>query len=325
MSGSSRIRWGILGTSFISEVMAKAILASTTSELISVGSRSLSTATHFADQFSIPKPYGDFQSLLNDSEIDAIYIGLPNHVHKEWIIRSAQAGKHILCEKPFVLNTAEAREVISVLDETTVFCMEALMYRCHPFTVKLQELVQSKILGDIKLYNAVYTAPIANLANPVAGGSIRNLGCYPVSLIRLLAGAEPVKIIGTGRRNQNNQTDSQASAILQFPDNSMATVSTADDLKMIWQFDIWGSEGRLHVVSNPWLPDTENKCFIHRYDEKDAIEIKVTSDKPLYTYQIDTVNSYIKQSTIREQEAISLSDSLGNSIVLEAWLNQIPM
>lgn len=320
---SGNIKWGILGTSFISEVMAKAIHASTSSELLSVGSRSLSSAKHFAEQHHIPKAYGNFQSLLDDPEVDAIYIGLPNHTHKEWIIRCALAGKHILCEKPFVLNAAEAHEVISVLEETRVFCMEALMYRCHPFTQKLQELVQSKILGDIKLYNAVYTAPIAHLANPVAGGSIRNLGCYPVSLIRLLAGAEPIEIIGTGRQNTDNQTDSQASVILKFPDNSIATVSTADDFAMVWQFDIWGSEGRLQVISNPWLPDVENKCIIQRYDEKEPIEIKVSSEKLLYTYQIDTVNDCIIKRDLSAQEAISLSDSLGNSIVLETWINQI--
>ncbi|KTD56520.1 Gfo/Idh/MocA family protein [Legionella shakespearei] len=320
---SGKITWGILGTSFISEVMAKAIHASTSSELLAVGSRSLSSAKHFAEQHQISKAYGNFQSLLDDPAIDAIYIGLPNHVHKEWIIRCALAGKHILCEKPFVLNAAEAHEVLGVLEETRVFCMEALMYRCHPFSKKLQELVQSKILGDIRLYNAVYTAPIAHLANPVAGGSIRNLGCYPVSLIRLLAGAEPVEIIGTGRWNKDNQTDSQASVILKFADHSIATVSTADDFAMVWQFDIWGSEGHLKVISNPWLPDAENKCIIQRYDEKEPVEIRVSGEKPLYTYQIDTVNHCILKSDMREQEAISLSDSLGNSIVLESWLNQI--
>lgn len=321
---SGNIKWGILGTSFISEVMAKAIHASTSSELLAVGSRTLSSATHFAEQHQIPKTYGNFQNLLDDPEIDAVYIGLPNHVHKEWIIRCALAGKHILCEKPFVLNAAEAHEVMGVLEETRVFCMEALMYRCHPFTRKLQELVHSKILGDIKLYNAVYTAPIAHLANPVAGGSIRNLGCYPVSLIRLLAGTEPVEVIGTGRRNKVTQTDSQASAILKFADNSIATVSTADDFAMVWQFDIWGSEGKLQVISNPWLPDVKNKCIIQRYDEKDAVEIGVSSEKPLYTYQIDAVNQQLINGDMSDQTTITLADSLGNCVVLESWLDQIP-
>ncbi|MCA0403798.1 MAG: Gfo/Idh/MocA family oxidoreductase, partial [Proteobacteria bacterium] len=247
MNSGKTIRWAILGTSFISEVMAKAIQASATSQLAAIGSRSLSSARQFATLFSIPKVYDDYQLLLNDQEIDAIYIGLPNHLHKEWIIRCAQAGKHILCEKPLVLNADEAREVISIINEKEVFCMEALMYRCHPFTNKLQEIIQSRILGDIKLYNAMYAANIADLANPIAGGSIRNLGCYPISLIRLLADDEPVEVLASGKLNPKNQTDNQASAILKFRDHSMAVVSTADDMEMCWQFDVYGTEGCLKV------------------------------------------------------------------------------
>src|SRR3990167_4502758 len=215
------IKWGILGTSYISEVMANAIQESQTSELVAIGSRSITTAKNFANKFSIPRFYNDYQKLINDNDIDAIYIGLPNHLHKEWIIRCAQAGKNVLCEKPFVISIEDAREVIAVIEKTNVFCMEALMYRCHPFTKKLQELIQSKIIGDIKLYNATYTANISDIANPTAGGSIRNLGCYPISLVRLLAKAEPIEICGSGRMSQKNETDNQASVILKFEDNSI--------------------------------------------------------------------------------------------------------
>lgn len=164
------INWAILGTSYISEVMAKAIHESKTSNLVAVGSRSLEKAKAFSTQFSIPKYYTHYEDLLKDEDIDAIYLGLPNHLHKEWIIRCAQAGKNILCEKPFVISIEEAHEVISVIEKSKVVCMEALMYRCHPFIQKLQELVQSKIIGDIKLYNATYTANISEIANPTAGG-----------------------------------------------------------------------------------------------------------------------------------------------------------
>lgn len=125
-----------------------------------------------------------------------------------------EAGKHILCEKPFVIS---------------------------------QEIISSKVIGDVKLYNATYTAHIADFANPTAGGSIRNLGCYPISLIRLLANAEPIEIQGTGRMNHKNNTDNQASVILKFDDASMAVVSTADDINMSWQFDVYGTKGSLKV------------------------------------------------------------------------------
>jgi predicted dehydrogenase len=320
----NQVKWGILGTSHISEVMAKAIHESQTSQLVAIGSRSSSTAKTFADKFSIPKFYGDYQALLNDNDIDAVYIGLPNHFHKEWMIRAALAGKHILCEKPFVVSIDEVREVISIIEKSNVFCMEALMYRCHPFTKKLQEIIQNKIIGEIKLYTATYTANIAEIANPAAGGSIRNLGCYPVSLIRLLANAEPISISAMGRINQKNNTDNQASVILKFADNSMAVVSTADDVEMFWQFDVYGTEGNLKVITNPWLPTGDNnKILIYRNNKETPSEINVTAEKSLYTYQIDTVSTNIMNGTISKHDGISLTDSMGNATVLETWLQQV--
>ncbi len=324
MSEKTTIKWGILGTSYISEVMANAIQTSETSQLVAIGSRSLATAKNFSNKFSIPRVYDDYKKLLNDNDIDAIYIGLPNHLHKEWIIRCAEAGKNILCEKPFVISIDEAQEVISIIKKSNVFCMEALMYRSHPFTKKIQEIIRNKVIGDVKLYNATYTAHIADVANPTAGGSIRNLGCYPISLVRLLANAEPIEIHGTGRINHENNTDNQASVILKFDDESMAVVSTADDIKMTWQFDVYGTKGSLKVVTNPWLPNCDNnKILIYLNNETTPSEISVDAEKSLYTYQIDLANMQIMNKGTDNFNETTLLDSLGNTIVLENWLQQI--
>lgn len=318
------VKWGILGTSPISQVIANAIQASQTSQLIAIGSRSLTTAKKFSDQFSIPKMYDDYQELLNDNEIDAIYIGLPNHLHKEWIIRAAQAGKHILSEKPFVVSINEAHEVIDAVKQSNVFCLEALMYLCHPFIKKIHDIIRDQTIGDIKLYTATYTAHISDVANPTAGGSIRNLGCYPISLVRLLANAEPIEIAGMGRLNNENNTDNQASVILKFANESMAVISTADDIKMAWQFDVYGTKGSLKVITNPWMPDQDNnKLHIYLNNEPNPIEINVQAEKPLYTYQIDFLNSQILNQSTNDFNEISLSNSLGNTIVLETWLQQV--
>lgn len=320
----SNIKWAILGTSPISEVMANAIQESQTSELVAIGSRSLDTATKFSNKFSIPRMYTDYQELLHDNDIDAVYIGLPNHLHKEWIIRCAEAGKNILCEKPFVISVEEVHEVISCIKKTNVFCMEALMYRSHPFIKKIQEIIHDKTIGDVKLYTATYTAHIADVANPTAGGSIRNLGCYPISLVRLLANAEPIEIHGTGRINHENNTDNQASVVLKFADESMAVVSTADDLKMTWQFDVYGTKGYLKVVTNPWLPNcADNKIQIYVNNELTPLEINVNAENSLYTYQIDLTNKQIMHKNKDHFDEATLLDSLGNTIVLEKWLQQV--
>lgn len=320
----SRIRWGILGTSYISEVMAEAIQESSSSALIAIGSRSVSTGKAFGDKFSIPKYYSDYHVLLHDSEIDAVYIGLPNHLHKEWIINCALAKKHILCEKPFVLNAQEAEEAFAVVKKENVFCMEALMYRYHPLITKLNELIESDIIGDIKLFNATYIANIASIANPIAGGSIRNLGCYPISLIRLLANAEPKEITALGRMNHDVSNDHQASAILKFENNMMAVVSTADDMEMFWQFDVYGTNGFLKMMTNPWLPNRDqNKIMINCNDKKVPIEINITADKSLYTYQIDAMNQNILNNEPSYHDDVLWQQAIGNVTVLESWLQQV--
>ncbi|MDP1575043.1 MAG: Gfo/Idh/MocA family oxidoreductase [Coxiellaceae bacterium] len=318
-----KLRWGILGTSFISEVMSKAIQSSETGELIAISSRSIASAKAFSEKFSIPQFYGDAQSLLNNPDIDAIYIGLPNYLHKEWIIRSAQLGKHVLCEKPLVLNTQEANEVRSVIEGTNILCMEALMYRYHPFIKKLKALVDSKLIGEIQLYTATYTANISRVANPIAGGAILSLGCYPVSLVRLLANAEPIEIRGVGRINENTN-DNQASVILKFPNHSMATISTADDIEMRWQFDLHGTEGHIKIVTNPWLPSENNKIIIQKNCDENPFEMNIGADKPLYTYQIDSMSNIInKNHSFLNHDEVSLADSMANTAVLEAWLSQV--
>lgn len=329
---AQQIRWGILGTSHISEKIAMAIQASSTSTLEAVAGRSAEKAASFAQKLHIAKSYGTYEALLADADIDAIYIGLPNHLHKEWIMRAAVAGKHILCEKPFVTSLEEAQEALAVVKKANVFCLEALMYRHHPVTLKLIELIKNKALGDVKRFNAIYTADIAALANTTAGGSILNLGCYPVSLIRLLAGsahnrmtAEPSDLVSIGEMDINRNVDRSASLLMQFPKQMTATVTVADDMDMFAQFEVFGTEGMLTMLTNPWMPgQTDNKILIKRHDQTEPAEIIIHADKPLYTYQIDAVAEGILQgSRMADDTDVSWLESLGNTIVLEAWLNQV--
>ena len=246
-------------------------------------------------------------------------------MHKEWIIRCAEAGKHILCEKPFVVDPIEAEEVFAAVKKANVFCMEALMYRCHPFTATLQELIQNKTIGDVRFINASYMADIAAVANTTKGGCILNLGCYPISLIRLLLGHEPIEMCVLGDMDMVRNNDSHASVILKFPNKILATVSTADDVGFYSQFDIFGTEGHLKLMTNPWYPNQEiNKILIFKNDELNPIEISVTAEKPLYTYQIDVVNDAILKSHVSVGfPGISWEDSMGNIVVLDAWRKQV--
>lgn len=319
-----KIRWGIIGTSFISEVLATAITQSETGELIAVCSRSIPQAESFSRKFLVQNCYDSIDNFLASNEIDAVYIGLPNHLHKEMVMRSISAGKYVLCEKPFARDAVEASQMCDAIEKTNLFCMEALMYRSHPLTAKIQELVDDKVIGDITSLQAAYHADIADIANKTAGGAIRNLGCYPVSLIRLLVG-EPLSITGCGRVRDNDiEQDAQASALMVFENNIQAMVSTADDLPFFWQFTVCGTKGSLRVVSNPWLPSQNNNIIeIYEAENKLLDRIEVSADKPLYSYQVDVIGQCIAEPELRNHLAISLQDSLSNMKVLDAWRNQI--
>lgn len=327
MSTSRHVKWAILGTSQISRTMAEAIQNSETADLIAIGTGSLPDSADksatFAREFSIPTVHSSYQAVLEDSDVDVIYIGLANHLHKEWIIRCAKAGKHILCEKPLVLDLKEANEIKTVINQQRVFCMEALMYRCHPFIDELIRLIkdEAKGVGAIKSIHAVYYSNFAKYENPIAGGAIRNLGCYPVSLIRLIMNQEPVSIHSQAIMNAIGTSENMATAIMRFENGVIAQVSTSNNTDTWHQFDVVGSTGVLRVITNPWKAESENIVVIYRNgDEK---TYRFFAEKSLYTYQIDTVNHHLlAQQLTPNLDAISWEHSLGNIATLEEWVKQ---
>lgn len=315
------VKWGILGTSFISQEMAGAIAGSSQGQLSAVASRDGNRAQDFSEKFSISKRYTSYQDLLNDPNLDVIYIGLPNHLHKEWTLKALDAGKHVLCEKPLALNAQDVLDMITAAHTRGLVCMEAIMYRCHPLIQKLRTIIQDNVIGTIQFFQAAYTAKIAHLANPIAGGAIYNLGCYPLSLIQYLSNAKPVSIKAQGSANLDHpHNDTKASVILGFDDHSIATISVSDDLAMSWQFVIWGTEGRLEMITNPWFPLSGKQVFrIYRSSEESPREVQVTSPDSVYTYQINTFNQLILEPGSSVQEKISLQESLDNILLLEQW------
>lgn len=319
MSQTRKMKWGILGTHWISGTMAEAIQQSESSELLAIGSRDLTKAVGFAKKYDVPKYYTDYEEMLADPEVEVVYIGLPNHLHKEWIIRCAKAGKHILCEKPFVLNRQEAEEAFAAVKKYNVFCMEALMYRCHPFINHIEEVLASKKIGEIRSISATYTVNIAEVANKTAGGAIRSLGCYPLSLVRLLAKEEPISIRGISQLDHSGMNDNISMALLSFKNGITASIITSDILDWYFQFTVFGSKGVLHIKTNPWLPEKINQYTIKINEKEETHEFK--ADKPLYTYQIDCVAYNIKKGLNSPASlGVTAEHSLGNITVMDSWL-----
>jgi len=319
----ARLKWGILGTGKIAGTFAKGVAASQTGVLTAVGSRTKAAADRFSAEYGPIRAYASYEELLEDSNVEAVYISLPNHLHAEWTVQCARAGKHILCEKPFTVNHAEAEATIDFVRECDVFLMEAFMYRCHPQTARLRELVRDGAIGEVRIiqsnfcYNMGPKYENIRLSNPAAGGGIMDVGCYTVSMARMIAGAEPDSVTGMGTIGPISRVDEQAAAALRFPNGAVANLACATQAAADSELRIWGSEGSIRVP-NPWFPGEKDNRILLRRTGQDVEEILVEAPVPLYAVEADTVAQHIAARQA-PPPCMTWDDTLGNMAVLDAW------
>ena len=336
---SGKLNWGILGTGRIARMFATALAASRTGRLVAVGSRTPAAAEQFAANFGGITAHGSYKALLADPAVRVVYIGTPHDSHAELCVRAAQAGKHILCEKPLALNRADAARAVAAAQAHRVFLMEAFMYRCHPQTARLAELVRGGAIGELRLISAVFgfnrpVNPALRLYNrALGGGAILDIGCYPVSIARLVAGAaqgrpftEPVEFLGTGRIHPVAQVDEQAAATLKFPGGALAQLACGTTMAKEIAVRIYGTEGIIHlpVPFHPGFPPEGPGRIIVQRPGAAAEEIACDPGGDLYAIEADTVGDAIARGET-ESTAMSQADSLGNMAVLDTWRAAIGM
>jgi len=327
------LSWGILGTGRIAGIFAKQLSQSKTGKLTAIGSRSQASADKFTTEYGISRGYSTYEALLADSQVQAVYISTPHTLHAEWCLKAAKAGKHILCEKPLTLNHTEALAVVDAARKHDVFLMEAFMYRCHPQTARLIELLREKIIGEVRVIHASFGFhrdfnPEARLfKNALGGGGILDVGCYPVSASRLIAGiatgkpfADPVEVTGCGHFAPTG-VDTWATVSLKFPGDILAALATSVEVQQHNTLRIYGSNGNIFVPA-PWAqindgPTTE--LFVERKGEPQQ-QIIVESTQPAYAIEADHVAAHIEQ---RQAPAMSWDDSLGNMQTLDRWRKSI--
>lgn len=327
-----KLHWGILATGNIARAFAEGVRHSKTGTLLAVGSRSQPAADRFADAFDIPRRYASYEALLADPEVDAVYISTPHPFHAEWAIKAAEAGKHILCEKPLTLNYPQAQAVIEAARANDVFLMEAFMYRCHPQTAKLVELIRLRVIGDVGVIHATFSfharvGPEHRLINnALGGGGILDVGCYPVSMARLIAGAalgsdfaDPIKVAGAGKLNALTGTDEYAVGVLEFAGGIVAHIASGVMLNQRSVVHIFGTEGNI-LVTAPWTPARYGgvtDIIVQRNGEPKRI-IEIESTEWLYSLEADTVAQYIERRQA-PSPAMSWDDTLGNMRTLDRW------
>jgi predicted dehydrogenase/aryl-alcohol dehydrogenase-like predicted oxidoreductase len=318
------LTWGILGTGAIARTFAEGIAASESGTLIAVGSRAQETADRFADTYGVERRYASYEALLADPDVQAVYISLPNHLHAEWTIKCAQAGKHILCEKPLTTNYAEAMTVVEEVRRCDVFLMEAFMYRCHPQTARLKQLLKEGVIGEVRLIQSAFSYNMGpryeniRLSNPAAGGGIMDVGCYTTSMARLIAGAEPVDVTGVAHIGEISRVDERAVGCLRFPSGIVASLVCGTQVHVDGDLRIWGADGSIQVP-NPWFPGKgANRILIHKDGEAEPREILVEGPGELYAIEADSVARHIAERQA-PSPCMTWADSLGNMKTLDAW------
>jgi predicted dehydrogenase len=245
--------WGVLSVSVhyalrIHTYLSKSPLV----QLRGIASRDKKRAETAARELGMPRAYGSYEELLADKEIEAVYIPLPNHLHAEWVKKAADAGKHVLCEKPFAMNAREAEQAFAHAKSKGVLVMEAFMYRFHPQWKRAREIVKAGEIGSVHAVSTVFTYMLkdpTNIRNILAagGGGIPDIGCYAVSSARFLIGREPTRVISLVHRDPDLGTDILSSGILDFgTTRSVFTVGTQSHPAQ--RVDVLGSGGELSVL-----------------------------------------------------------------------------
>jgi predicted dehydrogenase len=260
------VNWGIISTALIgTEKVIPAMQKSKHCRIQAIASRDLALAKKWAKQFGIPRAYGSYEELLADREIEAVYNPLPNHLHVPWSIKAAEAGKHVLCEKPIALDAKEAEQLVAVRNRTGKLITEAFMVRSHPQWLRARELVRQGKIGDLRAVQGLFTYFLTDPENvrnkaDIGGGGLYDIGCYPIVTSRFLFGAEPTRVVGLIERDPVLKIDRLASAILDFP-TGQASFICSTQLVPYQRMQILGTKGRIEVEI-PFNAPPDQPCRI---------------------------------------------------------------
>ncbi len=311
------LNWGLLSTAHINRALIPPLQVSQRNQLLAVGSRTQENADNYARARKIPRAYGSYEALLADPDINVIYNSLPNHLHAEWTIKAVEAGKHVLCEKPLALSVAEVDAIKAAARKHGRVVAEAFMYRHHPQNLKVQELVRNGSLGTLKLVRGSFTYILNGEGNiradpALGGGSIWDVGCYPISYARSVIGADPFEVFGwqvTGPTGIDDTFIGQ----MRFDHDVYSQFDCSFITPYHVLMEIVGSEGTL-TIPEPFKPGVDQKIYLTRDDKTETIKIK---GQELYIGEVEDMADAI---LLGREPRISLDDSRANVAVIVALL-----
>ena len=317
-----KIRWGVLSTARIgTEKVIPAMQLGEYCTITAIASRQLEKAQAAARRLGIEKTYGSYEELLADPDVDAVYLPLPNHLHVPWAIKALKAGKHVLCEKPIGLNTAETQELLEASRKfPRLKVMEAFMYRHHPQWQWAKKRVSEGKIGELRTiqsFFSYYNSDPNNIRNKadIGGGGLMDIGCYCISLSRFIFGAEPRRVCGIIEEDPNMKVDRLTSAILEFSSGT-STFTCATQLVPYQRVNIFGTKGRIESEI-PFNAPSDRPCKVW-YGDSNRIEEVILEVCNQYTIQGDLFS----RAVLKDKEVpVPLEDAVANMQVIEAIIS----
>ena len=319
----ARLRWGVLSTAGIGRLVIEATRAADHAEFVAVASRDADRARAFAGELGLEASFGSYEELLASSQLDAVYVPLPVAMHTEWTVKALEAGKHVLCEKPFATSAADAARCFDAAEAAGRYCVEGLMYRHHPQTTLARQLVAGGAIGRLAHVRAALSVSVPpddiRRSLELGGGALGDLGCYCASAIRLFAG-EPERVWATQVHDDEGGVDLRLAATLRLPADVLAQFDVALDLTRRDELELVGTAGRL-TVPDPWLCRATH-LELSRDGQVEHVPVDpegafalTDPDHDVYRIELDTVSAALAGGG---QPSFGRSDALAQATVLEA-------
>ncbi|MEM5493189.1 Gfo/Idh/MocA family oxidoreductase [Hoeflea sp. AS16] len=320
------LHWGLLGTGFITHKTAMAIGASDGSVIRTIAGRKPESLADFQRKYAIPEISVGYDDVLDDPQIDVVYIGLPNHVHHTLTIAAAQKGKAVLSEKSLTTTMEEAHALAAAVRANATFFVEGFMYLSHPLYLRLMDILAEGRLGRLRAITGFYSADIWKVTNPLGRGTLYNLGCYPVSLMHLvvqtLCGEDMFatgRLAGMGNVSAHDGTICDAAVTARFGNGVLATLQSTDSYGMDNAFMISGDKGTLRFMTNPWFPVAGRNHLRWTPYDGDPEDIYVDADHDAFYYQVKMVEASLAAG---RKEAARPSPRLEDSLEIMSFLTE---
>ena len=320
------LRWGVLGVANIAvRVVIPAIQRAPGNQPVAIASRTRARAQEAAGQLGIPRAHGSYEALVDDPDVQAVYIPLPNSLHREWTMRCARAGKHVLCEKPLALTAADGEQMIATCIRHGVVLMEAFMYRFHPRTQRVAQLVAEGVIGDPRLVRASFSFAIRGTENirlqpSLGGGALYDVGCYGVNVSRMILG-EPLEAFAFGHIGPSG-VDELLGAVLRFGGDRLALVDCSLRLPRREEYEIVGTDGRISVPG-AFLPGTgDTEIHLTRGTERTVKERIVVTIPGVDEYRA-MVEHFVGAVAAGAPLSFPPQDAVANLRAIEALLRSL--